>query len=125
MTRDLEDHGVAALDSRFGFHGQRFCFICSMPLFHPRQRRFVAAQGLGANVDTLGQAAPQASGLPTSMRSKLLSTAARVVAYCTPGLEPDWLIGTSIGAINSTLLADHIDERRLRVGVGRDAPPGA
>jgi hypothetical protein len=43
------------------------------------------------------------------------------------GIEPDWIIGTSIGAINANLIAgnESQDRARCRVGLGRlDQKPG-
>ncbi len=56
-------------------------------------------------------------------------------ALCEAGLEPDWIIGTSIGAINAALIAGNPPPQRLGAlqafwqritqhGVGPWAPPG-
>src|ERR1700748_3625457 len=34
-------------------------------------------------------------------------------ALCEAGIEPDWVIGTSIGAINASLIAGNAPEQRL------------
>src|SRR5437588_9896841 len=34
-------------------------------------------------------------------------------ALCEAGIEPDWIIGTSIGAINAALIAGNTPENRL------------
>src|SRR5437667_8625566 len=34
-------------------------------------------------------------------------------ALCAAGIEPDWVIGTSIGAINGALIAGNASENRL------------
>src|SRR5262245_4093825 len=35
-------------------------------------------------------------------------------ALCEAGIEPDWVIGTSIGAINASLIAGNAAEQRLQ-----------
>jgi NTE family protein len=35
-------------------------------------------------------------------------------ALCESGIEPDWVIGTSIGAINASLIAGNAPEWRLQ-----------
>src|SRR5213078_1424592 len=66
------------------------------------------------NVSPLGKSEPGQVVLVLQGGGALGSYQAGVYqALCEAGIEPDWIIGTSIGAINAALIAGNAPENRL------------